>query len=1094
MSVYAEHDELLSADGAAIELLQDAASLLQQVSGLHSKMDVLIAGQERMMETMTVSFDAADGHGGGRAYSSSALSRQDSAANRKTDCGTDIIAMATSAVEPSFSRKHRATGLKFPSFDTTLASASQLGESSSLLSAMQGQAVPPAEAPHRRIGNQLKMREAFSTDVSHSLAHFVEGSQQGKRLVAGKMRIPVMDRHSSKMMDANVSVSPSDRDSMPTRRRWRDCWLLTHFPYSPGCKLVLVFDIVGMVLLCHDSCMIPFILAWNQKTQGYFFYYAWASVLFWTVDLVLHFATGYTDEDDRVVKNFKRIACRYLARWFLVDFTVVAFDWLNLGITLTATGEGSGEGPVYLKLIRLLKATRMLRIYAMLKAGKVAAVQEMVMSKAHGCGLGTIVGFCANISKLVFIILWLNHIGACTWVALVSNQQSDTGQSWERYTAINYHTGTSFEEAGLSQAFIYFFAYYWSITTMFSGASFLVPMTTLETAFSCVYVLFGILFASSMISSMSAMLMDSHEAQREKTLKIQKLQLFLQQHNVDPMLSVMIQRQALERMSVERRIAEEDVSVISLLSAELRTQLRFHLCAPVLSKLSLWRTCDYVDDQVIKNLCRVAVHEITCDPGQILFDAGKHMEQSYILIWGEMHYTPRSARTTVRAADGQSFCAEDAATFSTATTQHGRRSMGEPKLSLVASNKSNVAARTKSMFSGLSSQSSRASDLLSLGKLDGEADMMHKTQTTKIISVYSGQQVCEIALWAEWVSVGLLEAVSACELLECSAQGVIEVLGTSNVHAQSIMRGYASAMVSGLEKAKVSSQSDLNPAIDHDSIVALMPQEARFLMSLPALEVMKQRKRAFGGIKAKDYLDLEEEVCSGKCNLGQDVDGRILRVVQVVALRIQRPDGLVCVQIGKIDDAEAAASVQLPGTKMRMQEGPMECTNRLLLEKLPKLSGVVSVDHWQAHTEEKQSQSSAYSIPTRYVRTVVEASMDSSTQFFTKKLEWAHGPVEGFAFRDQDKPGRRDILAWMTQESFEFLKRHQDESEGLVIDWIKLIRDEDSMHETFFANEGDRSQAVWGADGDIDEADEAPWDITATTIQANGLADVKGSI
>ena len=57
---------------------------------------------------------------------------------------------------------------------------------------------------------------------------------------------------------------------------------------------------------------------------------------------------------DRVVKNIRRIACRYLARWFLIDFTVVAFDWLNLGITMAATG-GDSEGS---STVELMSKTR----------------------------------------------------------------------------------------------------------------------------------------------------------------------------------------------------------------------------------------------------------------------------------------------------------------------------------------------------------------------------------------------------------------------------------------------------------------------------------------------------------------------------------------------------------------------------------------------------------------------------------------------------------------------------------------------------------------------------------------------------------------
>ena len=87
-----------------------------------------------------------------------------------------------------------------------------------------------------------------------------------------------------------------------------------------------------------------------------------------------------------------------------------------------------------------------------------------------------------------------------------------TGLNWDKSVA---ELLSSTSHLVLSESHWYLLAYYWSISTMFSGCSFLVPMTAVETLFSIVGVLLGGLFASNIISSMAAMLIERQDANRE---------------------------------------------------------------------------------------------------------------------------------------------------------------------------------------------------------------------------------------------------------------------------------------------------------------------------------------------------------------------------------------------------------------------------------------------------------------------------------------------------------------------------------------------------------------------------------------------------
>merc|ERR1712226_49470 len=78
---------------------------------------------------------------------------------------------------------------------------------------------------------------------------------------------------------------------------------------------------------------------------------------------------------------------------------------------------------------------------------------------------------------------------------------------------------------------------------------------------------------------------------------------------------------------------------ISLLSADLRSQLHYNICSPWILRHPLWWACDNVDDRLIKRMCKLAFQCKSHQAGEILFEDNVNMEQSYVLMWGSMQYS-----------------------------------------------------------------------------------------------------------------------------------------------------------------------------------------------------------------------------------------------------------------------------------------------------------------------------------------------------------------------------------------------------------------------------------------------------------------------
>jgi hypothetical protein len=221
------------------------------------------------------------------------------------------------------------------------------------------------------------------------------------------------------------------------------------------------------------------------------------------------------------------------------------------------------------------------------------------------------------------------------WVSLQTNLQADS-KSWE----FNAFGGALFKESGLGDGYRYLVAYYWGVTTLLSGSSYLVPGTVAEIIYAITYVLLGCLFASSMISSLSASLVESHEHNRAIADNLSGLRTFLAQRECEPMLGLEIMSQAEERlhMAKKHRLLEEDVVAISLLSAELRSLLKCDLLELDVRRQPLWAACVHVDGELLTLLCEHAIQTLVCAPGHEVFSRGASMEQSYVLAFGTMQY------------------------------------------------------------------------------------------------------------------------------------------------------------------------------------------------------------------------------------------------------------------------------------------------------------------------------------------------------------------------------------------------------------------------------------------------------------------------
>jgi len=100
-------------------------------------------------------------------------------------------------------------------------------------------------------------------------------------------------------------------------------------PMHPTSLRRTVFDCLSMLMLMFDSMFVPFVIAWDISLRGPWRVVGWSIAIFWTVDLLLNFVTGYST-GSQVVMSLKSISRRYLRSGFFVDLTVLLLDYIDL--------------------------------------------------------------------------------------------------------------------------------------------------------------------------------------------------------------------------------------------------------------------------------------------------------------------------------------------------------------------------------------------------------------------------------------------------------------------------------------------------------------------------------------------------------------------------------------------------------------------------------------------------------------------------------------------------------------------------------------------------------------------------------------------
>lgn len=420
--------------------------------------------------------------------------------------------------------------------------------------------------------------------------------------------LPMLCRVSTRQFLSRARTATSEFSEHGRGRPW--------YVIDPMRGYFSAHTILGCFFLAFDIMCIPWMLGWDVASEGVFFHIMWVTALYWSVDIGLSFITSYHHNGEEII-DLRAIGIRYLRSWFFADIIIVTCDWVSL-FTLSS---------VRWRVLRFAKAGRLVRVVAMIRMVKVYRVAtDLLEEKLTGYARLSF-----RFVKLFFITLSFAHMISCVWFWIGRAAPSNTGERWIRSS----DAGDISEEDFLYQ---YITSFHWSIAQICLGAMEVNSFTTVERFYSLMCLILGLLFGSTLVSSLSAAMFQVQMDMRDNYLKMKLVHQFLREKEVGRTLAVQVGKQVSERLKQKVKVTEDKVKGLELLSASLRSKLRFDVVGRYLKQHSLFRLCINLDMALVDTLCRNCIRCKHLRRQDDVFHPGNEASCAYFFVSGALLY------------------------------------------------------------------------------------------------------------------------------------------------------------------------------------------------------------------------------------------------------------------------------------------------------------------------------------------------------------------------------------------------------------------------------------------------------------------------
>mmetsp|Transcript_78316 Transcript_78316/g.221445 ORF Transcript_78316/g.221445 Transcript_78316/m.221445 type:complete len:724 (+) Transcript_78316:36-2207(+) len=385
----------------------------------------------------------------------------------------------------------------------------------------------------------------------------------------------------------------------------------------PQSQVRMVWGVVGAALVTYDIILTP-LQVFEPGESLFFAFMDWATLLFWTVDMLCGPFMGYMRKGvvemrpDRVFTHYF-----HSGRW-LMDLVVVVPDWV---FTLLSLGSSTDPGNS-VRLLRILRVARSMRLIRLSRVKwLLAAIDDMIASEY--------VNILVGIAKMLVFLMVINHILACAWYATASLFSPPGADTWLRHHGFEQDHG----------AYVYATSFHWAITQFTPASMHVQPQNLVERSFAIAVVVFALIGFSYIVGSISASLAKLRGMKEENAHQFWQLKRYLKQHNVPQHLRVRIIRNGEHAVQLQKeRVHLENNKIYTLISDQLRNELASAVVAPFLVVHPLFHHLCTLPGATMRRLAMYSVSYQLVGRSETVFHPGEIATHMLFVIEGKLRY------------------------------------------------------------------------------------------------------------------------------------------------------------------------------------------------------------------------------------------------------------------------------------------------------------------------------------------------------------------------------------------------------------------------------------------------------------------------
>jgi hypothetical protein len=404
--------------------------------------------------------------------------------------------------------------------------------------------------------------------------------------------------------------------AVPSEHENAVCAYLERFVVEPTSMQRTGWDMVSLVLIIYDLLTVPLLvfgydeldLASNMRS---------ITMVYWTVDILASFLTGYQSELGVVEVRLRVVARDYVRHRFPFDLFVVMMDWIMFWNTVTNLAV----------IFRLGKTVRIVRILRLLRLLRLARLKEIGGNVSAAFSSNAVFSL-MNILRLIVLVMLINHFFACGWYGVGTLSGGDLSDSWI----------ADLERDDASAFTRYLASYQWSLAQFTPSPTRHGPANTGERLYAILILFIGMVIYSAMLGNVTTIINHARADAFNKMVQDSKLRIYLAENSISDDLAHAITLFIKDKGIRKRKTTECDVRLIESLPRHLKEELHYEVYSPVLGMHHFFTVVCSHHRSTFVAVCHSAAIEKVLAKGDEPIFFGKNGTSMMFPIAGSLQY------------------------------------------------------------------------------------------------------------------------------------------------------------------------------------------------------------------------------------------------------------------------------------------------------------------------------------------------------------------------------------------------------------------------------------------------------------------------